>query len=131
MNIKPGIKLLEEREGEGNSAEKGDHLTYNMRIYLNKGDEVPINTHTNLDLLPRELVSSDEQGPLINHTCLLGRRQTIAAIEYSLLGMKPGGYRKIRTSPHLAARGTGWPDLVPPNAVLVVEIWLKSITRSA
>jgi FKBP-type peptidyl-prolyl cis-trans isomerase len=41
--------------------------------------------------------------------------------------MKAGGYRKVRVSPHLAYRDKGIPDLIPPDAVLVVELWLRAI----
>ena len=30
MNIKPGIKLLDESEGEGKTAEKGDKVVYSV-----------------------------------------------------------------------------------------------------
>jgi hypothetical protein len=38
-----GLKLLEEREGEGPEAQKGDRVIYNCRLFLNKGDEVLLN----------------------------------------------------------------------------------------
>jgi FKBP-type peptidyl-prolyl cis-trans isomerase len=57
----------------------------------------------------------------------LGSREAMAGVEYSLIGMKKGGYRKVRVSPHLAFRDKGLPDLVPPNAVLVVELWLRDL----
>ena len=38
-----GLKLLEEREGEGREAQKGDRVVYNWRLFLSKGDEVPLN----------------------------------------------------------------------------------------
>jgi hypothetical protein len=38
-----GLKLLEEREGEGRQAEKSDRVVNNARIFLNQGDEVPLN----------------------------------------------------------------------------------------
>jgi FKBP-type peptidyl-prolyl cis-trans isomerase len=59
---------------------------------------------------------------LIDHRIMLGRRQAIAGVEHALIGMKVGGYRKIRISPHLAYRDQGIPDLIPPDAVLLVEI---------
>jgi FKBP-type peptidyl-prolyl cis-trans isomerase len=59
----------------------------------------------------------------IDHRTTLGRRQTMAGVEYSLYGMKPDGYRKIRISPHLAYRDIGLGDLIPANAVLIVELW--------
>jgi FKBP-type peptidyl-prolyl cis-trans isomerase len=42
--------------------------------------------------------------------------------------MKVGGYRTVRISPHLAYRNEGIPDLIPRDAVLVVEIWLRNVT---
>ena len=41
MRLKSGIKLLEQREGTGEPARKGDRVIYNMKILLNRGDEVP------------------------------------------------------------------------------------------
>ncbi len=41
------------------------------------------------------------------------------------MGMKVGGYRKVHVSPHLIYRDKGIPDLIPPNAVLICEIWLR------
>ena len=56
---------------------------------------------------------------LINYHCALGKRDAITAIEYSLYGMKAGGYRKVKSSPHLAFREEGIPGKVPANAVLM------------
>jgi hypothetical protein len=41
MNRLSGLKLLEEREGEGRSAQKGDRVMFTMRLFRNRGDEVP------------------------------------------------------------------------------------------
>jgi FKBP-type peptidyl-prolyl cis-trans isomerase len=45
--------------------------------------------------------------------------------------MKVDGYRKVRVSPHLAYRDKGIPDLAPPDAVLICQIWLRNSTGSA
>ena len=63
----------------------------------------------------------------VDHTLMLGRRQAIAGIEHALIGMKVGGYRNVRVSPHLAYRDKGIPALIPPDAVLMCEIWLRDI----
>jgi hypothetical protein len=34
-----------------------------------------------------------------------------------------------RISPHLAYRDKGIPDLVPPDEVLIVEIWLRGFVQ--
>src|SRR5581483_9809753 len=41
MRLRSGLKLLEEREGTGEPAGKGDRVVYNLRTYLNRGEEVP------------------------------------------------------------------------------------------
>jgi FKBP-type peptidyl-prolyl cis-trans isomerase len=51
----------------------------------------------------------------------------IAGIETALIGMREGGYRKVRISPHLAYRGTGVSGKIPKNAVLIYELWLNAI----
>jgi FKBP-type peptidyl-prolyl cis-trans isomerase len=57
----------------------------------------------------------------------LGRRDAIAGVEDSLIGMKKDGYRKVEISPHLAFGEKGLPGLVPANAVLFIELWLREI----
>ena len=39
-----GLALLDEREGEGRAAQKGNRVVYNARVFLNRGDEVPLNS---------------------------------------------------------------------------------------
>jgi FKBP-type peptidyl-prolyl cis-trans isomerase len=46
-----------------------------------------------------------------------------------LIGMKVGGYRKVRVSPHLAYRDKGMLDLIPPDAVPTVELWLGGVAE--
>ena len=48
-----GLKLLEEREGAGTPAKKGDRVVYNARIFLKQGDEVPVN-HIQAKQLPKK-----------------------------------------------------------------------------
>ena len=37
------LKLLDEREGAGTPARKGDRFVYNHRTFLHQGGEVPLN----------------------------------------------------------------------------------------
>jgi len=124
-----GLKLLDEREGAGTPAKKGDRVVYNTKIFLNQGDEVPLND-LQAKQLPKEMVRVKAGVTSIDHTIVLGRRQAIAGVEHALMGMKVGGYRKVRVSPHLAYRDKGIPDLIPPDAVLIVELWLREIVAS-
>ena len=127
MRLRSGLKLLEEREGTGEPAGKGDRVVYNLRIFLNRGEEVPINDRQ-AEHLPKEKIRTDDAGrPLIDHRIRLGSREAMPGVEYTLIGMKSGGYRKVRVSPHLGYRDVGADGLIPPDAVLIVELWLREL----
>lgn len=128
MKRMSGLKLLDEREGAEAPTKKGDRVVYNTRIFLNQGDEVPLNI-LQAKQLPKEMVRVEAGVTFIDHTIVLGRRQAIAGVEHALTGMKVGGYRKVRVSPHLAYRDKGIPDLIPADAVLIVEVWLRGIAE--
>lgn len=46
--IASGITLLTEVEGQGPPAVRGDHVVFNMKIRLNRGDDVPVNVTQHL-----------------------------------------------------------------------------------
>ena len=123
-----GLTPLDEREGEGQAAQNGDRVVYNLRLFLNRGDEVPLN-EKQAEHVPEERIRVVKGVKVIDRTVTLGRREVIAGVEHALIGMKPGGYRKVRISPHLAYRENGIPGLVPPDAVLVVDVWLREIIK--
>ena len=101
-----GLTLLDEQEGTGRVAQKGDHVVYNMRLYLNKGDEVLLN-EKQAEHVSKEKIRIQDGVTLIDRTLTLGRREVIAGVEHALIGMTVGGYRKVRISPHLAYRRQG------------------------
>ena len=124
-----GLKVLEEIDGQGPGAVKGDNVTYNIKIFLNRGEEVPLNQQQ-VERLPErmnDIIRHENGYKFIDHKTRLGERGPIAAIEYSLYGMKAGGYKKIKTSPHLAYREKGIPGLIPGDSALTIEIWLREI----
>ena len=126
-----GLKILQEVKGQGPEAVKGDNVTYNVKLFLNKGDEVPLN-HLQAERLPEHMahiIRKEGDYSFIDHKTRLGERGPIAAIEYSLYGMKAGGYKKIKASPHLAYRAEGIPGLIPENAALTIELWLREINK--
>jgi len=125
-----GLQLLDERQGEGCAAQKGDRVVFNIRLFLNRGDEVALNTKQ-AQYFSQERLRVQDGVPLIDRTVTLGRREVIAGAEHALIGMRAGGYRKVRISPHLAYRDEGLPDLIPPHAVLVAEIWLRAVIEAS
>ncbi len=104
--MKPGIKLKEEIEGSGAPASRGDTVEFDSQAFLSHGDLVQDRLTT---------------------TTKLGTRHVIAGLEYALDGMKVGGFRKVKISPHLAYRNKGVEGKIPPNAVLVYDLWMKRI----
>jgi len=110
-------------------AEKGDRVVYNSRLFLNKGDEVPLSANQ-VEYLPKEMFRVEGGIIFVDHTIVLGSRQVIAGVEHALMGTKAGGYRKVRISPHLAYRDKGIPDLIPADTVLISEIWLRDIVSA-
>jgi FKBP-type peptidyl-prolyl cis-trans isomerase len=118
-----GIQVLEEQEGKGEEARRGSIVTYNLRAYLNQGDEIAVNVGN----CPEHLTSRDDKGVLFNFTCQIGKRNAFPAVEKALLGMRAGGYRKVKSPPQLAYGVEGVPNVVPKNALVVFEIWLKEV----
>jgi len=108
-------------------AEKGCVITYNARFFLRKGDEVTRDAESigayRLHLTIR-VVDGVE---LIDHTTTLGKRQPIAGVEKSLYGMQSGGYREVLVSSHLGYGEAGIINLVPPNAMLRIKLWVHDV----
>ena len=101
MKLKSGVKLLSETQGTGEPIKKGDTVKVRLNGWLNQGQQIQE-----------------------NHLCeiAVGGRELILGIDYSIEGMRKGGKRRVKISPHLGYRETGVKNLVPPNAVLVYEI---------
>ncbi|MHB8630295.1 MAG: FKBP-type peptidyl-prolyl cis-trans isomerase [Aggregatilineales bacterium] len=104
-----GLKITDLVLGQGSVAEQGKVAIIHYRGFLNHGEQFRS--------------SYDTGQPL---TFRIGARQIIAGLEKGVIGMKVGGKRKIRVSPHLAYRDQTVPG-VPPNAVLFFEIDLIDI----
>lgn len=121
-----GVELLAESEGVGPEAGKGDHVVYNTRIYLSRGDEVAANESMS-GRIPAEYMREVDGRVYVDHRIRLGYRECIAGVEVGLFGMRAGGYRRLRIPPHLAYREQGVPGLIPANALLVVDLFLREI----
>lgn len=102
-----GLELLEEQDGAGRAAKTGDTVEFKCRVILNRGDEV------NAGLRAQRTV--------------LGKRQVIAGVEKALIGMRVGGTRRVRVSPHLAYGDKGVEGIVPAKAVLGITVRLLTI----
>jgi hypothetical protein len=122
-----GIELIQEVPGRAAKAAKGLQIVYNARLYLRRGEDVtydPRSIALYRDHLPIRQVDGVE---LIDHTTILGKRHPIACIEKSLYGMQAGGFREILASPHLCYGEEGIDGLIPPNAMLRAQIWVRNV----
>lgn len=97
---KSGISIVEESPGDGPELRKGDRVRLRYDIQFNRGDY---------------LIRDQEM------TLTVGDRNYVAGFRYGLEGMRIGGTRKFRASPHLCYRDLELPN-IPRNAVLIFSI---------
>jgi FKBP-type peptidyl-prolyl cis-trans isomerase len=101
--MRKGIRIEEVQLGAGPVAEKGKTVTVRYDGFLSRGD-------------------SFQKGETVSFK--LGRREVIAGLEYGVEGMRVGGRRRIRVSPHLAYGDKGVEGVIPANAVLILDVEL-------
>jgi peptidylprolyl isomerase len=105
-----GVKVEEITVGTGVRAERGSVIPIHYRGFLRRGDQFR---------------SSYDEGRLLR--VHLGRREAIAGLERGMVGMRVGGRRRLVISPHLAYGSAGVPGVIPPNAVVIVEVELWNV----
>ena len=101
MKRMSGLKLLDEREGTGTSAKKGNLVVYNTRIFLNQGKEV---SHNDIQAkqLPKDMVRVEAGFTFIDHRIVLGRRQAICRSRACAHGYES---RRLSESTHQPSSG--------------------------
>lgn len=99
-------------EGSGPTARDGALLTIHYVGWLTDGVSFDSSRET--------------QEPV---TFRMGERQVIRGWEDGIRGMRAGGVRQLVIPSRLAYGGRGLPGRVPPNATLVFEVELLSISR--
>jgi FKBP-type peptidyl-prolyl cis-trans isomerase len=84
---------------------KGDRVRAKYDIQLSKGD----------------FLAQDQESVFV-----IGDREMVAGFRYGLEGMRAGGVRKFRASPHLCYRDLEL-EKIPKNAVLIFDIKVLEI----
>lgn len=100
------------KEGEGPTARDGSLLTIHYVGWLTDGVEFDS--------------SREAKEPV---TFRMGERRVIRGWEDGIRGMRAGGIRQMVIPARQAYGGRGLPGRVPPNATLVFEVELVSISR--
>lgn len=76
-HIAKGIELLSDKPGSGTEAVKGSSITYNVRFFLRRGNEVTLDAKS-IALYGARLTTPLIDGArLIDHETTLGKRQSI------------------------------------------------------
>jgi FKBP-type peptidyl-prolyl cis-trans isomerase len=101
-----GVEYEDLEVGAGPTAGRGCIVEVEYSLFLSRGDCVRENT---------------------KYSFRIGERRVIAGLEYGVEGMRAGGKRRIRVSPHLAYRDGGVPDKIPANAVLEFRVSLITV----
>jgi hypothetical protein len=118
MKKRNGIKLLNENVGLGEEIQRHKWYRMSLKIWLSKGE--PIKWSKPFGLLDKMVISEDGQTLIADYR--IDREFLFSGLFYGVEGMRIGGKRTLKISPHLAYREKGVEGVIPPNAVLKVEV---------
>ena len=116
--MKPGVDIVADTPGTGSLVERHGWYDVRLQMWLSGGD--PVRWTEAWGLADRARVEDD--GTTLLTTLRVDRVFMFPGLFYGVDGMRVGGTRRLRIAPHLAYRETGVPGIVPPNALLTVEI---------
>lgn len=101
-----GVEFEDLVVGTGAIASRGTDVEIIYTLALNRGDVVQSNRRC---------------------AFRIGKREVVAGLEYGVEGMRAGGERRIRVSPHLGYGDQEIPG-IPANAVLEFHVRLVKVT---
>lgn len=107
----PGMKVEKITPGAGALPKRGDTVTVHYTGWLTDG--------TKFDS------SVDRDEPF---SFVLGAGQVIAGWDQGVAGMRVGDKARLTIPPELAYGAQGYPGAIPPDATLVFEVELLSIS---
>lgn len=97
---KSGVKILSETIGSGPELKMGDRVRLRYDIQLSRGD----------------FLVQDQEA-----VYTVGARDFVAGFRYGMEGLRSGGTRRFRASPHLCYGGISLGS-IPANAALIFDI---------
>ena len=116
--MRSGLDVIDESIGTGPIVQRSRTYRLRLRMWLNRGE--PIRWSTPWGKTDGAMLEDD--GATLVSDIRLHRENLINGVFYGMDGMRIGGSRTLRISPHLAYGSTGVPSVIPENAVLTVEV---------
>jgi hypothetical protein len=116
--MKPGVEVLEESPGAGPPVQRHVYYDVRLRMWLSRGEPVRWSRPSGLLNYAR----LEDEGTTLFTRLRVDRECMFAGLFYGVEGMRVGGIRRLRVAPHLAYREAGVPGVIPPNALLTVEV---------
>jgi FKBP-type peptidyl-prolyl cis-trans isomerase len=108
--------------GNGSPVERHGWYDVRLQMWLSRGDPVRWTEPWGL----ADHARIEDEGTTLFTTLRVDRVFMFAGLFYGVEGMRVGGRRRLRVAPHLAYREAGVPGVIPPNALLTVEIEVVS-----
>lgn len=116
--MRSGIEVLSDTPGSGDSVERQRVYLIRLKMWLNRGDAVVWKQPSGFI----DRARLEDGGETLISDLRIDREHLINGLFYGVEGMRVGGTRTLRISPHLAYGERGVPGIIPENAVLTVEI---------
>ena len=113
-----GIRILEDQPGDGVEIRRQRTYRLRLKLWLNQGDAIC--WERPWGLIDRALLEDD--GATLVTDLRIDREHLVAGLFRGIEGMRVGGRRKLKISPHLAYGERGIPGKIPPGAVIIAEI---------
>lgn len=113
-----GIKILSEHIGSGDLVERQHVYQVRLKMWLNQGE--PVRWEQPWGMIDRARLEDD--GATLITDLRIDRENLFAGLFQGIDGMRIGGRRKLKISPHLAYGETGIPGRIPAQAVIIAEI---------
>jgi hypothetical protein len=119
VKLKPGVELLSEVTGDGPLVVRHEFYRFALRMWLSRGEPVVWRHAWGENINDARL---EEGGALLTTELRVDRTSMFAGLFYGVQGMRMGGERKLRIAPHLGYGEEGVAEIIPSNALLLVEV---------